>query len=152
MSVIRNPLLTIEDVSDSLVRVIVRYTVVQFPLEFWANTLYGEDIRLIGDDYPFNPAEPSGTDITVAVFPPYTVGNPHVHHAPPPLFSFERERVLLVGKDALNEDPGFTSLGLPKQDEVFGLITLRYLANVPFPFSLGTVAATGKTNTVTGRW
>ena len=131
--------------------IIVRYTVFQFPPEFWANTIYEEDIRLIGDDFPFNPSAPSGTDITIAVFPPYSVRNPRAGIIPP-FFSFERQRVLYVAKDALNEDPGFNALGLPLQDEVFALISLRYIANVPFPFQLGTIAATAQTNLVTGRW
>ena len=156
MADIQNASLTIEDVpgNSAIARVTVRYTVFQFPPEFWANTLYEEDIRLIGDDFPFNPSAPSGTDITIAVFPPLSVRNPHggILPPPPPRFFFDRQRVLYVAKDALNEDPGFNALGLPLQDEVFALISLRYIANVPFPFQLGTIAATAQTNLVTGRW
>lgn len=150
MATIVNPRLTVEDVpSSSLMKVTVTYTVEQFPLEYWANTIYEEDIRLIGDDYPFNPAPPSGTDITVAVFPPVSAWNPKAGTLPP-YFSFERKRVLYVAKSVLNEDPGFM-FGMKIQDEVFALINLRYVANVPFPFTIGAVVS-AQTNTVTGKW
>jgi hypothetical protein len=148
MPIIQNPLLTIEAISGTNnARVTVRYTVLQHPLEYFANTLYQEEISLIGDDAPFNPAAPSGTDITVAVFPPYSARNPHAPHIPP-VFAFERQRVLIVAQNALDEDPGFTSSGLPRQDEIFALIKLTFIANVPFPFQAGTVAVTAQTNTV----
>ena len=148
MPVIQNPLLTIEDISGtSNARVTVRYTVVQHPLEYFADTLYQEEISLIGDDAPFNPAPPSGTDITVAVFPPLSMRNPRAPMVPP-VFAFERQRVLIVNKNWLDEDPGFTSSGLPRQDEIFALIRLTFIARVPFPFQAGTVAATAQTNTV----
>ncbi|MCW5200312.1 hypothetical protein VU07_00625 [Desulfobulbus sp. F4] len=149
MPVIQNPLLTIEDISGTNnVRVTVRYTVVQHPLEYFANTLYQEKISLIGDDAPFNPAVMSGTDITVAVFPPYSMRNPHAPNVPPPIFAFERQRVLIMDKNGLDEDPGFTSSGMRRKDELFALIKLTFIANVPFPFQPGAVAATAQTNTV----
>jgi len=158
MSTIQNPLLTIEEISDFVARVTVRYTVFQFPLEYWANTIYTEEISLIGDDPPFNPAAPSGTDMTVAVFPSYSVRNPHSPGVPP-IFAFERQRVLHVALNTLNEDPGFDALGRPLWDEVFALITLRYAANVPWPVlnpgplpQPPAVAATAQSNTITGRW
>lgn len=158
MAAIQNPLLTIEEISDFVARVTVRYTVFQHPLEYWANTIYTEKISLVGDDPPFNPAAPSGTDITVAVFPSYSVRNPHASGVPP-IFTFERQRVLHVALNSLDEDPGFTASGLPRQDEVFGLIKLYYAANVPWPFlnpgplpQPPAIAATAQTNTVTGRW
>lgn len=149
MAIIKNQKLSIVDVSATLAKVTVTYTVVQFPLEYWANTIYEEDIRLIGDDYPFNPAPPSGTDITVAVFAPVSARNPKAGTIPPQ-FSFERTRVLYVAKNVLNEDPGFIH-GMKVQDEVFALISLRYVANVPFPFTVG-AKVTAQTNTVTGKW
>jgi hypothetical protein len=156
MAAIQNPLLTIEEISDFVARVTVRYTVFQHPLEYWANTIYTEEISLIGDDPPFNPTAPSGTDITVAVFPPYSVRNPNAPLAPP-IFTFERQRVLHVALNTLNEDPGFDGLGRPLRDEVFGLIKLYYAANVPWPFPgpfppSSAIAATAQTNTVSGRW
>jgi hypothetical protein len=160
MAAIHNPLLTVETLPNGLARVTVRYTIMQFPPDYWMNRVYIEDIRLIGDDHPFNPAPPGGTDVTVAVFPPYTVRNPHAGMAPP-VFSFERQRVLLVPQGALNEDPGFTMSGMPLQDEVFALITLTYADagpwGPPFPGPWGPPSAwrmtvTAQTNTVTGRW
>jgi hypothetical protein len=160
MSVIHNASLTIEDVSPFTVRVRVKYLVAQFPPEYWAGTVYYEEIHLIGDDAPFNPAAPSGTDIVVAAFTPQYISNYPI--VVPPRFYFERERVLIVAKNALNEDPGFTALGFPKPDEIFARITLKYVANVPFPLAAAamspfpttppTVAATAQTNTVTGTW
>ncbi len=169
MATIQNSLLTIEEISATLARVTVRYTVFQHPLEYWANTIYTEDIRLIGDDPPFNPAASSGTDITVAIFPPYSIRNPNAPIAPP-VFTFERQRILLVPLNALNEDPGFTGSGLPLRDEVFALITLTAVANIPwfpnpfpvpfpqssfpgpFPPPVTMLVTTAQTNTVTGRW
>jgi hypothetical protein len=156
MASILNPTFTIEEHTESTVKARVKYTVAQFPPEYWAGTVYYEEIHLVGDDPPFNPAEPSGTDIIVAAFTPQYISNHPI--VAPPRFYFERERVLIVAKDALNEDPGFTSLGLPKPDEIFARITLKYAANVPFPFATmppysGPVtAATAQTNTVVGTW
>lgn len=91
--------------------------------------------------------------ITIAVFPPVSVSNPNAGAVPPVSgFSFERKRVLYVAKNALNEDPGFIWRGIKKQqDEVFALISLRYAANAPFPFTAG-AAVTAQTNSVTGSW
>jgi len=156
MASILNQTLTIEEHSASTVKVTVKYTVAQFPPEYWAGTVYYEEIHLIGDDAPFNPAAPSGTDIVVTAFPPMYIVNPYT--GIPPRFYFERERVMIVGKCNLDEDPGFTAYGLPKPDEIFARITLKYAANVPFPFSTlppssGPVtAAAAQTNTVSGSW
>ena len=170
MASIQNSLLTLEESGNGWVKVIVRYTVFQHPLEYWSNTIYNEDIRLIGDDPPFNPAAPSGTDITVAIFPSYSIRNPHAPSVVPPIFTFERHRVLHVRSESLNEDPGFTASGLPLRDEIFALITLSPVANIPWfpgpfgpfppgpfpgpgPFPLPTMpVATAQTNTVTGHW
>lgn len=158
MSSILNPILAIEEHSPTTVKVRVKYTVAQFPPEYWAGTVYLEEIALIGDDKPFNPALPSGTDVVVAVYPSLYISNHPI--VVPPRFYFERERVLIVAKSALNEDPGFTSLGFKVPDEIFARITLKYAANVPFPFAtmpsiptLGPVtAASAQTNTVQGSW
>ncbi len=156
MARILNPTLIIEEHSESTVRARVKYTVAQFPPEYWAGTVYYEEIHLIGDDHPFNPAEPSGTDIVVASFTPQYVSNHPI--VMPPRFYFERERVLIVGKCALDEDPGFTIHGFPKPDQIFARITLKYAANVPFPFatlpptSQPITAATAQTSSVTGSW
>lgn len=156
MASILNATLTIEEHTESTVKARVKYTVAQFPPEYWAGTVYYEEIHLVGDDAPFNPATPSGTDIVVTAFPPLYVVNPYT--GVPPRFYFERERVMIVGKCSLDEDPGFTIYGLPKPDEIFARITLKYAANVPFPFaalppSSGPVtAAAAQTNTVSGSW
>lgn len=156
MASILNPTLVIEEHTASTVKARVKYTIAQFPPEYWAGTVYYEEIHLIGDDPPFNPAQPSVPDIIVASFSPqYIVNHPIVV---PPRFYFERERVMIVAKDALNEDPGFTALGIPEPDEIFARITLKYSANVPYPFvtlppsSWPVTAATAQTNTVSGTW
>lgn len=158
MSSIFNPVLTIEAHSPTTVKARVKYSVAQFPPEYWSGTVYLEEIQLIGDDAPHNPATPSGTDIVVAVYPSLYISNHPI--VVPPRFYFERERVLIVAKSALDEDPGFMALGFPRPDEVFARITLKYAANVPFPFATmpsyptsGPVtAATAQSNTVTGTW
>ena len=53
-------------ISATTARVRITYTVLQHLLAYWANSIYREDIRLIGDDFPFSPADPSGTDVTLA--------------------------------------------------------------------------------------
>ncbi|MGR0482368.1 MAG: hypothetical protein ACTFAK_16265 [Candidatus Electronema sp. VV] len=156
MASILNPTLTIEEHTESTVKARVKYMVAQFPPEYWAGTVYYEEIHLIGDDQPFNPAEPSGSDIVVAAFTPQYIVNPYT--GIPPRFYFERERVLIIGRCALDEDPGFTMHGLPKPDEIFARITLKYAANVPYPIatlppsSWPVTAATAQSNTVTGSW
>lgn len=154
MSRILNPILTIEDHSPTTVKVRVKYTVGQFPPEYFAGTVYLEEIQLIGDDAPHNPATPSGSDIVVAVYPSLYFSNHPI--VIPPRFYFERERVLIVAKSALNEDPGFTALGLKAPDEIFARITLKYVANVPLPIAALPPpypdAAAAQTNTVQGTW
>ncbi|WP_417910475.1 hypothetical protein [Candidatus Electronema sp. PJ] len=152
MATIVNPTLTVEDFSTDTVKVTIKYTLFQHPLEYWARTVYREEICLIGDDAPHNPAPPDfSSDIIVHVFPYYTVVNPYMDRFPPPIFVFDRVRVRIVAKAAMNEDPGFTNLGLPKPDEVFGLILLRTVAN-PVEWPPIPKETSAQTNTVHGIW
>ncbi|WP_417914374.1 hypothetical protein [Candidatus Electronema sp. JM] len=156
MAAIKNPTLIVEPHSGLTVKVTVKYTLFQFPLEYWAKTLYQEDISLFGDDnlYEDNPmfVEVIIPDEVIDVFPTVRpISNPH--QPLPPVFQFERTRVKIVSKEAMNEDPGLLKSNPPirLRDEVYAIITLRTVANpVTWPPIPQVVRA--RTNTVTGIW
>ena len=156
MAEIKNPRLIVEPHNSLTVKVTVKYTLVQFPLEYWARTLYQEEISLFGDDTQHDDdpliLEVVLPDEVLDVFPTVRpVANPH--QSVPPLFHFERTRVKIVAKEAMNEDKGWLESfpPIPLRDEVYALITLRTVANpVIWPPIPQLVRA--RTNTVTGIW
>jgi hypothetical protein len=156
MAAIRNATLIVEPYNSLTVKVTVTYTVFQFPLEYWARTLYQEEISLFGDDnlHEDNPMflEVVIPDDVIDVFQTVRpVSNPH--QSVPPVFQFERKRVKIVAKAAMNEDDGLLESfpPIPFRDEVYALITLRTVANpVTWPPLPQVVRA--RTNTVTGIW
>jgi len=156
MAAIQEPVLIVEPHTNLTVRVTVKYTIFQFPLEYWAKTMYQEEIRLFGDDnvYDDHPLalEVSIPDEVIDVFPTIRpISNPN--QPLPPVFTFTRTRVKIVAKEAMNEDKGLLESFPPirLQDEVYALITLRTVAN-PVTWPPIPQVVTARTNTVTGIW
>ncbi len=137
MATISNQTFKVENLSNTIVKVTVKYRLTPSPIEKLAGTVFSENIKLIGDD------PGAAGDIVIDSFPgaAYAVSSST---------SFvDRTRIRNVLKSAMNEDPQFLTTGAEVVDETFARITLAYAANAPTP---PTLPSPTSTSTVTGAW
>jgi hypothetical protein len=137
MATISTPTVAVTNLTDTTVRVTVKYTLTPSNIEKQAGTVFSEKIQLIGDD----PGVVN--DIVISNFPEQTF----VVSTTTPTVNRERTRTIL--KSAMNEDPEFLTTGAEVVDETLARITITYAANPPVS---PTLPPPTPTNTVTGAW
>ncbi len=137
MATISSPSLTVENVSATVVKLTVKYTLTPNAVEKLAGTVFTETIQAIGDD------PGAATDIVISTFPAESYA---VSAATP---TVTRTRVRNVLKSSMNEDPAFLLNGGELTDEVLARITLAYAASPPIPSALPSPVVT---STVSAAW
>lgn len=137
MATISSPSLTVENVSATVVKLTVKYTLTPNAVEKLAGTVFTETIQVIGDDPGVL------TDIVISTFPADSFA---VSTATP---TVARTRVRNILKSSMNEDPEFLLNGGELSDEVLARITLAYAASPPIPSALPSPVVT---NTVSAAW
>jgi hypothetical protein len=137
MATISSPSLTVENVSATVVKLTVKYTLTPNAVEKLAGTVFTETIQVVGDDPGVL------TDIIISTFPSDSFA---VSTTTP---TVARTRVRNILKSSMNEDPEFLLNGGELSDEVLARITLAYAASPPIPSALPSPAVT---NTVSAAW
>lgn len=132
MATISNATLDIENVDDTTVKVTVTYDLVPNQTEKLANTVFQEDIALMGDD--------SGTRTPVFTFANGPI--PAQYAVSSSTGTVSRSRDHKISKSTLNEDPDFLKDGSENLDEILAQITISYAANAPSPPALPPTAET----------
>ena len=121
MASIADPTLEITNVDDKNVQVIVSYTLKSDNTEQLAGSVFNDVVELLADD--------SGTQTTIFTYP--TGAKPSQFSVSSSAPNVVRSRKQTIPKSTLNEDNGFLANGAEDPDEIFGRITVTYVANQP---------------------
>jgi hypothetical protein len=139
MATISNEKLDIVNVDDATVKVTVSYDLTPDQTEKLAETVFQEEIVLVGDD--------SGTLTPVFTFA--DGAKPAQYKVTSSTNTINRSRDHKIPKSTLNEDPGFLKDGAEDPDEIKAQITISYAANAPTTPAL---PAPKTTKTKKGAW